>query len=93
MRGGRMLKRSSGVLSRLEVATADGCTLFAKMVDLVEGARGRPLLFINGVGQRGGTHFNLFEVTGRLTRRRFQCEHRVWPVVEPADESNRLTRT
>ena len=77
MRGGRMLKRSNAVLSRLEVATADGCTLSVKMVDVVEGARGPPLLLINGVGQRGGTHFNLFEVPGRLTSRRFRCDHGV----------------
>jgi hypothetical protein len=59
--GGRMFKRASVVVSRLEQAE-DGCSLVVTAVDEVAGARGRAMVLISGVEQRGGSHFNVFLV-------------------------------
>ena len=61
MWGGRMFKRASVVVSRLEQAE-DGCGLVVTAVDEVAGARGRAMVLISGVEQRGGSHFNVFLV-------------------------------
>ena len=61
MWGGRMFGRPSVVVSRLEQAE-DGCSLVVTAVDEVAGARGRAMVLISGVEQRGGSHFNVFLV-------------------------------
>jgi hypothetical protein len=56
-----MFMRASVVLSRLE-QEEDGCSLIVTAVDEVAGARGRAMVLISGVEQRGGSHFNVFLV-------------------------------
>ena len=61
MWGGRMFMRAGVVLSRLE-QEEDGCGFVVTAVDEVAGARGRAMVLISGVEQRGGSHFNVFLV-------------------------------